>query len=154
MNYYEARELVDENGKGTGQFHYTVRNDDRIYPVGYCSTYMEPSDDPYWTEEAKAEHRSRKDKYHGPKGHDSKIEACNCYREYELDRLRFYDERTLKEKPSRLQLCEIEGCENYTASCANVPGRIRDWMLCTQHLNRESVEKLYPQSEFSSFGSG
>jgi len=154
MNYYQARELQDENGKGIGKFHYTVQNDNRIWPVGYCSRYLDPSDDPYWTEEAKAEHRNFKDKYHGPEGHDSKLDACNCYREYELDRLRFYDERTLTQKPSQLQLCQMPDCENYTASCASVPGRMHDWILCTDHLNRESVEILYPKSEFSSFGSG
>jgi len=36
VNYYGPRELQDGDGKGTGLWHYTVRNDDRIWPVGYC----------------------------------------------------------------------------------------------------------------------
>jgi hypothetical protein len=37
VNYYQAREMKDADGKPTGKWHYTVRNDDRIYPVGLCA---------------------------------------------------------------------------------------------------------------------
>lgn len=37
VNYYDAREKADANGKPSGTWHYTVRNDDRIHPVGYCA---------------------------------------------------------------------------------------------------------------------
>lgn len=62
MNYYEARELRDEKGEGTGRWHYTVRNDGRIWPVGYCAD--------------------------GCPGHESAEAACEHQREYELANLR------------------------------------------------------------------
>lgn len=34
MNYYAARPRADGSG-----FHYTVRNDDRIWAVGYCAEH-------------------------------------------------------------------------------------------------------------------
>lgn len=37
MNYYDAREMSDAQGKSSGLFHYTAQNDDRIFPVGYCA---------------------------------------------------------------------------------------------------------------------
>lgn len=157
MNYYEARELQDENGKGTGVFHYTCKNDDRIWPVGYCTRYREPQEGDVgyemWSEAAKAEYRANKDKYHGPEGHDSKVAACNCYRQYELDRLRFFSEADLNDKPKSLNMCQMPDCENYTASFADIPGSMRHWMLCTDHLNRDAVEQLWPEGNFSSFGS-
>lgn len=53
MNYYEARQLKD-----TGGWHYTCKNDDRVWPVGYC-------------------------REHEP--HATKEEAEDCYRGYLLD---------------------------------------------------------------------
>lgn len=55
MNYYEARKL--ENGSG---WHYTCRNDDRIWPVGYCADH-----EPHATAE----------------------EANDCFRRYLLDEI-------------------------------------------------------------------
>jgi hypothetical protein len=37
MNYYQAREIKDDAGAGTGVWHFTCRNDDRIWPTG-CDT--------------------------------------------------------------------------------------------------------------------
>lgn len=53
MNYYAARPVIDGSG-----FHYTVRNDDHIWPVGYCEDHP-----PHATEE----------------------EAQECFRSYLLD---------------------------------------------------------------------
>jgi len=35
VNYYKARELADRDGH-SGGFHFTCRNDDRVWPVGAC----------------------------------------------------------------------------------------------------------------------
>lgn len=53
MNYYAARPRADGSG-----FHYTVRNDDRIWAVGYCAE-------------------------HSP--HATVEEAQECFRRYLLD---------------------------------------------------------------------
>lgn len=58
MNYYGPREITDEHGSGTGKWRYTVRNDDRVWAVGYCT------DCP---------------------GHDTPEEAREHYRQYTLD---------------------------------------------------------------------
>ncbi len=36
MNYYQAREIL-KDGEPSGKWHYTVWNDNRIMPVGYCA---------------------------------------------------------------------------------------------------------------------
>ncbi len=40
MNYYAPREII-ENGKSAGRWHYTCRNDDHTWAVGYCSPWTE-----------------------------------------------------------------------------------------------------------------
>lgn len=37
MNYLKPREMRDTSGNPTGRWHYTQRNDDRIWPIGYCA---------------------------------------------------------------------------------------------------------------------
>lgn len=34
MNYYQARQMRDDKGEPSGIWHFTCRNDDRIWPVG------------------------------------------------------------------------------------------------------------------------
>lgn len=63
MNYYAAREMADATGRPTGRWHYTVRNDDRTYPVGNCAG--------------------------GCPGHDSPEEAQEHQRQYDLAHARF-----------------------------------------------------------------
>lgn len=47
MNYYQAREIMGTDGKGTGKWHYTVRNK-RLgtMPVGYCADGCEGHETP------------------------------------------------------------------------------------------------------------
>lgn len=64
MNYYQPRELRNkETGKGTGLYHYTCMNDDRIWAVGYCRENCP--------------------------GHATPDEAREHYRQYELDHARY-----------------------------------------------------------------
>ena len=37
MNYYDAHEMRNEQGDPGGLWHYTLENDGRIMPVGYCA---------------------------------------------------------------------------------------------------------------------
>lgn len=59
MNYYQPRELRTGAGDPTGLWHYTRRNDNQIWPVGYCRDQCP--------------------------GHPSADEAVEHYRQYLLD---------------------------------------------------------------------
>jgi hypothetical protein len=77
MNYYAAREKMAKDGSGTGLWHYTVQNDDHIYPVGYCAQNCA--------------------------GHGSVEEACNHYRLYLLDLARY--DGTLRDTQRKCEIC-------------------------------------------------
>lgn len=111
MNYYDARQL--ESGPNAGKWHYTCRNDGRIWPVGNCAE--------------------------GCQGHDTAEEACEHYRQYLLDRLRFLDD--VENAPS-LHRCDAPGCGAYTSGGVDVRGSLR-FTLCAAHRNRETVALLY-----------
>jgi hypothetical protein len=70
VNYYQPREHKD------GGWHYTCRNDDRIWPVGYCSDHP---------------------------AHPTRDEAYECYRQYLLDTAR-YDQRIVDQQ-LRCEVC-------------------------------------------------
>lgn len=63
MNYYAPREMAGTDGQSTGKWHYTVGNDDRVYPVGNCAR--------------------------GCPGHDSPADAREHQRQYDLAHARF-----------------------------------------------------------------
>lgn len=62
MNYLRARQLQDGAGNPTGLWHYTLQNDGRIYPIGYCRECP---------------------------GHSTEEEAQEHYRQYMLDTSRY-----------------------------------------------------------------
>ncbi len=37
MNYYGPREVDGRDGRGSGRYHFTSKNDYRTEPVGYCA---------------------------------------------------------------------------------------------------------------------
>src|SRR6185503_14244261 len=78
-------------------------------------------------------------KYH-TEGHADAAEACECYKQYELDHeLEF---KTLPlEKADTLHKCQSAGCPEYTAGIALL-GQHRHFYLCDEHRNRAEVEKL------------
>jgi hypothetical protein len=159
MNFHKARERHDAEGKPTGVWDYTCYNDNQkaTWPEGYCHKWRPLQDTNIgreWTEHEIMEHARHKEKYHEV-GHRTALDAVNCHREYELDRLRFWGEDRLTHKPDSLHRCKAEGCEKYCASFADIPGS-QTWTLCEDHLNRETVEKLFPpytDGEAESFGS-
>lgn len=164
MNFYAARELHDADGKGLGKWNYTNYNDNQkaTWAVGYCAGWPEYLDKPWdpvklpWFHSAEnfREHVEKiskfKEKYHSQLGtpHCSAEEACECYRQYQLDNNLVF---TLvpKEDPrvSSLQRCKV--CNEFTANQAMVNHQV--WHLCDVHLNRETVEKFYSVGE--SYGS-
>jgi hypothetical protein len=135
MNYYAARQRQKDM-----RWDYTVRNDDRTSPVGYCAPYME------WTEEffkkigIGEDHpqvvlgKNFKHKHHTG-GHATREEAQSCYREYLLDqRLRLKRERTDTQKK-----CAV--CGSWTTLYAEID--METWDLCEAHNSREEVEKFF-----------
>jgi hypothetical protein len=132
MNYYDARQRNEDK-----RWDYTCRNDDRIWPVGYCHTYVEPEElDKIWPmrEEEREKHVANKHKYHTT-GHATAEEACECYREYLLDQ-----ELRLGNKWDSQHHCEV--CDAWTDMYAEV-GHTKYMNLCEAHNNREEVEKLF-----------
>lgn len=144
MNYNAARQRKLSDGSA-GQWDYTRRNDDRIWPIGYCAGWRETSEETIRAVYGGRDSASfRKDealrekfrpKYHST-GHASKEEACDCYREFVLDnRLR------LDGRMSHQDRCQAEGCGDWTQRLAEVDHQV--FPLCDKHCTREEVEKLF-----------
>jgi hypothetical protein len=161
MNYYEARQL-----QSTGKWHYTCLNGDSAWPVGYCSRFMEAkpmfdsegnrNTDGYYTSQSSIDaHNAKKDKYHGPEGHDTAQEACDCYVEYQLDSLKHFRTTDKTHESDTKHKCEYPGCNNFETGYASISGSMRNWILCDEHNTRECIaEKFLTKGrEFSSFGS-
>ena len=156
MNYYQARELRDADGKGTGLWHYTVRNDDRIWATGYCS--------PWETCPACKGNAGLFAAIRGERcatcedkgivrradpcpGHDTPEGAREHYRQYLLDQVR-YDQKLLDER----RKCAV--CGAWSEYTAFIPSEINHvWVLCDEHRNREQVDKLLkaPEASISSW---
>lgn len=138
MNYYQARKRETD-----GRWDFTCRNDDQIWPVGYCRAYRPFTGNELWmvggAEHAAYENAKEepfKDKYHED-GHATADEAADCYRLYVLDhRIRLNEEAADEQRK-----CEV--CGEWTTLRASVDHGA-GWPLCVLHNNREEVEKLYP----------
>ena len=86
MNYDQPRQLKD------GGWHYTSRNDGRVFAIGYCADHK---DAPHATED----------------------EARRCYRDYLLnERLRL--DLTLGD----YNPCEVAGCKTLTNRAVSIDG--------------------------------
>ena len=133
MNYYETKQRTD------GKWDYTCNN----RPTGYCCEFK-PFDEGfvknYHVSEAEVEKHNRfAHKYHSH-GHDTEQEACECYKEYQLDhKLRF------SKSESEQRKCKV--CGEWTQNFAEVDCRLIT--LCDKHNNREEVSKLYEASNWS-----
>lgn len=85
MNYYGPRERRDEHGQPAGLWHYTCRNDDRIWPVGYCAQECA--------------------------GHATPEEACDHYKAYQLDHeLRLDNKLADQQRPCEVCGAWTQGC--------------------------------------------
>jgi hypothetical protein len=137
MNYFGPRQR-----ESTKRWDYTCRNDNRIWPVGYCAGWRD-----YTAEERRqcmmndvwyANYESRRASYHTD-GHATSDEACECYKQYQLDDgLRFGEDSSSQKK------CQV--CEAWTTKRAMVGG-YRSFVLCEAHATREEVEKLFTVGE-------
>lgn len=118
MNHLAPRQI-----ESTKRWDYTCKNDDRIYPIGYCGEAHRnrPTDDA----EAPAGH------------HETEAEACACYKRYLME------QRTQLDRTQELMSqCEYPGCETCTRSMALVDG-IWFRVLCDEHRTIEVVAQLY-----------
>ena len=129
MNYYAARQRKD------GRWDYTCRNDDHIYPVGYCSPYREPNGEWYWSENSIKKYQAEKE-FHHEDGHATAEEACECYRKYLLDTTLYLDGSS----NNTAHKCKI--CDVWTNRYAQVDGTYT-YDLCDLHRTREVVETLF-----------
>lgn len=106
MNYDQPSQLQ------SGGWHYTSRNDDRIYPVGYCADHR---DTPHATED----------------------EARACYARYLIEQRTSLDVTLGDWNP-----CEApSGCEVLTNRCAMVGGWTV-YRLCDEHRTAEVVAEM------------
>ena len=130
MNYFGPRQRESDK-----RWDYTCRNDNWVYPVGYCHEYrslkngLMPVSD-----EQEREHERFKDKYH-TNGHVTADEACQCYKQYLLDR-RFHTSQWAGTQHQ----CNV--CGEWTQTYVQIGG-YQTFDLCAKHANREEVEKLF-----------
>lgn len=133
MNY-----LAPLQRQSDGKWDYT-RNG---HPTGYCHAYRPFEKKDLWifcnSQEAMDRENEKlgkyAEKYHAC-GHDTKEEACACYRQYLLDNLIRYDGKDM----SSQQKCEV--CGEWTQRFAHGPYEIV--VLCDKHCNREDLEKVF-----------
>ncbi len=137
MRYYEARQRTDR------RWDYTIaHNDGTCYPTGYCGGFLDPDDTvkslgyECYSEEQKAEIRSRKDKYHTA-GHETAEEAEECYRQYTLDtKTRFGMENSDAQR--RCEKCGVWTTKRVMIESLEI-------VLCDDHQSKETVAELYPK---------
>ena len=132
MNYYGPRQREKDK-----KWDYTCRNDDYIYPVGYCRPYKEPDPktEPWWHENSIKKYQAQKDKHHGD-GHNSSEEACACYRRYLLDTTLYLDGHF----GDTWHKCVV--CGELTDGYAQVDNGSM-YNLCDTHRTKETVETLF-----------
>jgi len=73
-----------------------------------------------------------------------------CFRKYKLDTSLRLNKPPSGTRPHELHTCEepSKACKNYTANLATIAGSgFGSWNLCDDHLNRETVERLYKVGE-------
>lgn len=140
MTWYRPLQRQD------GRWDYTCTNSGGTYPLGYCAGYRELTNegalrgmfDQSTLDRENARMAPFREKYHR-NGHETADESERCYRLHQLDQHLAWDDGLLAQEQKR---CEI--CQSWTGSFAYIHGGVsRSWYLCGDHLQRESVEKLW-----------
>jgi hypothetical protein len=73
-------------------------------------------------------------------GHDSQAGAYEHQKQFHLEReLKFYPD---SKKADTQRRCQVEGCGAFTSGGAHV-GPSSRFVLCADHRNRETVERLF-----------
>jgi len=135
MNYYEPKQR-----KSDGRWDYTRNN----HPTGYCHAFREFDkefvENFHISASEVEKHNSFANKYHAD-GHESADEACECYKQYQLDHQLQLDH----EDPNEQRKCQV--CGEWTTKFATLDYSI--FQLCDEHRTREEVEKLYSAPSWS-----
>lgn len=154
MNHDAPRQKKD------GTWGYTTLNsrDSQPYAIGYCSPFQEWSDETialiFGGEEAGRERyeayiepfRQLRHKFHDG-GHPDKEAACECFKEYILDHELTLHMHHLKDGVI-LRACAHDECNELTSGYAQAGKGIGTLIpLCPEHLNRETVGKLFQVRE-------
>ena len=96
MNYYQARELENKEGKGRGLWHYTRMHDKQVHPIGNCAV--------------------------GCRGHRSPQAAEKHQQEYVLTSARWTSLEFDKHKPNFCFTCDGESSGYWLLSAAPCSG--------------------------------
>lgn len=141
MNYYEVREIESKDGVGTGKFHYTKKNDGRIWPVGYCAGWRENTEEDFKRYPGLKEEIEKKKEFkinYHKEGHASIEEARECYKEYLLDnKVRFREHKDGIEG----NYIKCRECEKITNGYAEIDFSIIP--LCNEHQKRDIISKHF-----------
>lgn len=147
MNYYSPREIRDAEGKPTGKFHYTVKNDGHISAVGYCSPWVTcpacNGDSCPYTSRVQHKQDCETCKNRGLvisptacPGHDTEEGACEHQKEYYLDTANYNVTMTTQQVK-----CEV--CGEWTSRYVTYgEGKLAGCVLCDKHANRDELAKL------------
>ena len=108
MNHYLPRQRATDQ-----KWDYTVMNDGRTSPVGYCASEGDGH------------------------GHLTAKEAADCYKRYLLDTFLQLDGRYTDQQLK----CLV--CNVWTDRHAEIGKTIRSFALCDEHCTREQVEGLF-----------
>lgn len=151
MNYYGARQKLDENGKPSGLFHYTCRNDEQIWPVGYCGAFkrcdkcdgqmrkMPYAPGPYTCETCRDTGTMKVPEAERCPGHATAGEANEHYRQYLLDSAVFQGPKTTEWPKEK---CEADGCNEEATHLASIPGHMEHThKFCAKHCTCEELAK-------------
>ncbi|HEY3363928.1 MAG TPA: hypothetical protein VGK74_02595 [Symbiobacteriaceae bacterium] len=144
MEIYQALELMDENGKPTGLYHYTCSNSRGAHPVGHCSpweTCPECKGQSWMRSDFTCEKCGNKGvvrKENPCPGHATSAEAEEHFRQYQLDHARFDGQMRANEQ----RKCEV--CGTWTQGVAIVGDDSHD--LCDAHRNREGLDRAMKAS--------
>lgn len=129
MNCYQAKQRQLD-------FRWDYTRNNRA--TGYCQEFkafeQKFIEEHHVPAEAIEKHNKFSDKYHTD-GHFNEDEACDCYKEYQLDH-----DLKLDCKMSNQQLkCKV--CNEWTQKYAEIDCAL--YVLCDKHNNREEVKKIY-----------
>lgn len=151
LNYEQARQI--ETGPNAGKWHYTNRNNDWVYPIGYCSSMVPCTNCDgvpaiVHTRTTLCATCGGNGVVESPTpcpGHDTAEEAERHYYEYMADHL---FEEGLKARSDLVDgryKCEV--CDAPTLRTLRVEGQIAGNVpLCDEHCNRKGWMQARPFS--------
>lgn len=150
MNYEEARQIDPHADRpDAGKWRYTNRNDDRIYPIGYCSPFVPCLDCDGWPQVpghpvcGTCDGRGQVESEHPCPGHDTREGAERHYYEWEADHLRemtFAPERDVVDGRRKCAVCGAPSLKTLAVE----GDMMTDFVLCDEHRHREGWMQAQP----------